>query len=104
MKPAPFDHVAPESLDQALALLVEHGDDAKVLAGGQSLVPILALRLAAPAWLIDLNRIGSLSGIRRLDSGELAIGALTRHRMVERSALVARARRRNAQARTGGTE
>jgi len=91
MKPAPFDHVAPETLDQALALLVEHGDDAKVLAGGQSMVPVLALRLASPAWLIDLNRIASLSGIRRLDTGELEIGALTRHRMVERSDIVASA-------------
>lgn len=89
MKPAPFDHVAPETLDQALALLVEHGDDAKILAGGQSLMPVLALRLASPAWLIDLNRIASLSGIRRLELGELAIGALTRHRMVERSDVVA---------------
>lgn len=89
MKPAAFDHVAPETLDQALALLVKHGDDAKILAGGQSLVPVLALRLASPSWLIDLNRIASLSGIRRLDSGELAIGALTRHRMVERSNVVA---------------
>jgi carbon-monoxide dehydrogenase medium subunit len=91
MKPAPFDHVAPETLDQALALLVEHGDDAKVLAGGQSLVPVLALRLAAPAWLIDLNRIASLYGIRRLDSGELAIGALTRQRTVERSDTISEA-------------
>ncbi len=91
MKPAPFDHVAPETLDQALALLVEHGNEAKVLAGGQSMVPVLALRLASPAWLIDLNRIASLSGIRRLDSGGLEIGALTRHRMVERSDVVASA-------------
>jgi carbon-monoxide dehydrogenase medium subunit len=91
MKPAQFEYVAPESLDRALALLVEHRENAKVLAGGQSLVPVLALRLASPAWLIDLNRIASLSGIRRLDSGGLAIGALTRHRMVERSQLVASA-------------
>lgn len=89
MKPAVFDHVAPETLDQALALLVRHGDDAKILAGGQSLVPVLALRLASPSWLIDLNRIASLCGIRRLESGELAIGALTRQRMVERSDVVA---------------
>jgi len=91
MKPAPFDYVAPATLDEALAVLVERGDEAKVLAGGQSLVPVLALRLASPAWLIDLNRIASLSGIRRLESGELAIGALTRHRMVERSDVVANA-------------
>jgi carbon-monoxide dehydrogenase medium subunit len=91
MKPAAFDHVAPQALDEALALLEQHGDDAKVLAGGQSLVPVLALRLASPGWLIDLNRIASLSGIRRLESGELAIGALTRQRMVERSEVVAKA-------------
>lgn len=91
MKPAPFDHVAPATLAEALALLVEHGENAKVLAGGQSLVPVMALRLATPAWLIDLNRIASLDGIRQLDTGELAIGALTRHAAVERSELVARA-------------
>jgi carbon-monoxide dehydrogenase medium subunit len=91
MKPAAFDHVAPHALDEALALLEQHGDDAKVLAGGQSLVPVLALRLASPGWLIDLNRIASLAGIRRLESGELAIGALTRQRTVERSELAAKA-------------
>lgn len=91
MKPAAFDHVAPQALDEALVLLGQHGDDAKVLAGGQSLVPVLALRLASPGWLIDLNRVASLSGIRRVESGELAIGALTRQRTVERSELVARA-------------
>ena len=91
MKPAAFDHVAPRTLDEALALLAQHADDAKVLAGGQSLVPVLALRLASPAWLIDINRIDSLSGIRRLESGALAIGALTRHTTVERSGVVAEA-------------
>jgi carbon-monoxide dehydrogenase medium subunit len=91
MKPAAFDHVAPQALDEALVLLGQHGDDAKVLAGGQSLVPVLALRLASPGWLIDLNRIASLSGIRRLESGELAIGALARQRTVERSEVVAKA-------------
>jgi len=91
MKAAPFDHVAPASLEQALALLAERRDDAKIIAGGQSLVPMLALRLASPALLIDLNRIASLSGIRVLESGELSIGATTRQRTVERSDLVARA-------------
>ena len=91
MKPAPFDYLAPESLDEALALLAVRQDDAKILAGGQSLVPLLALRLTAPALLIDLNRIAGLSGIRRLESGELVLGATTRQRAIERSDIVARA-------------
>lgn len=89
MKPAPFDHVAPQTLEEALELLTRHGEEAKLLAGGQSLVPILALRLAAPAWLIDINRIGSLAGIAVADTSELAIGALTRHSAVEKSDIVA---------------
>lgn len=89
MKPAPFAYEAPESLPAALDLLARHGDEAKILAGGQSLIPVLNFRLAQPARLIDLNRIGGLSDIRRGADGGLSIGAMTRQRAVERSALVA---------------
>lgn len=83
MKPAPFEYAAPETLDEALALLAEHGDEAKVIAGGQSLVPLLAFRLAAPTVLVDLNRVDGLSHLR-LDGDTLVAGALVRHRDVER--------------------
>ncbi|MEP6813088.1 MAG: FAD binding domain-containing protein [Actinomycetota bacterium] len=85
MKPAPFDYAAPTSLDEALALL---GDDAKPLAGGQSLVPLLNFRLARPRLVVDLNGVAGLAGIRRVD-GALRIGALTRQSALERSAVVA---------------
>ena len=91
MKPAAFDHVAPTSLSEALRLIELHGAEAKVLAGGQRLVPVLALRLASPSWLIDLNHIPSLNGIERLESGALRIGAMTTHRAIERSDIVAHA-------------
>ena len=78
MIPAPFDYVAADSADQALALLGEHGDDAKLMAGGQSLLPLMKLRLAVPAVVIDVARARDLSYVR--DEGDsLAIGALTRH-------------------------
>jgi CO/xanthine dehydrogenase FAD-binding subunit len=88
MKPPPFEYDAPESVDEALALLAEHGDEAKVLAGGQSLVPLLNFRLARPARLIDVNGLGALAAIRRRD-GVLHVGALTRQSMLERSETVA---------------
>jgi len=76
--PAQFDYAAPTSVDEALALLGEHGDDAKLIAGGQSLLPVLRMRLNAPEMVIDLSRIDALKGIS--DAGDhLAIGALTRH-------------------------
>ena len=75
------------SVDEALALLQEHGEEAKVLAGGQSLVPLMNFRLARPRYLIDLNRISELAFIREEDGG-LAIGAMARQRAVERSTLV----------------
>lgn len=75
-------------MDEALALLAEHGDDARVLAGGQSLVPMLNLRVARPAVLVDINPVEELAGIC-VDDGGLHIGALTRHAAVERSPLVA---------------
>jgi len=87
MKPPPFEYLDPRSVEEALALLKDHGEEAKVLAGGQSLVPLLNFRLARPRYLIDLNRIGALSYIREADGG-LAIGAMTRQRVVERSPLV----------------
>ena len=88
MKPPVFDYHDPATVEEALDLLAVHGDDGKVLAGGQSLVPLLNFRLAHPEHLIDVNNIGELSGIKR-DGGRLRIGALTRQSMLERSALVA---------------
>jgi aerobic carbon-monoxide dehydrogenase medium subunit len=87
MKAALFDLHQPGTLDDALDLLAEHGDGAKALAGGQSLVPMLALRLARFENLIDLNEIDDLTGIDRVD-GELRLGAMTRHRSVERDPTV----------------
>jgi len=82
MYPAAFDYRAPTSLPEALALLKQHGDDAKVLAGGQSLVPLLKLRFAAPGLVVDIGRIPELSGFRS-DPGRLRIGARTRHVDIE---------------------
>lgn len=90
MKPAPFDMVRPESVEQALALLAEHGGDAKVLAGGQSLVPVMNFRLATPGIVIDLNRVRQLSGIR-LDGSVVRIGAMTRQRELLESPIIERA-------------
>ena len=78
MIPAQFDYVAPTSVEDALAALAEHGDDAKILAGGQSLLPVLRMRLNAPEMVIDLGRIESLRGIRD-DGDALVIGAMTTH-------------------------
>ncbi len=89
MKPVPFAYHRPASLEEALALLERYGPDGRVLAGGQSLVPALNMRLAAPAALIDINRLPGLDGIS-LEPGGLVIGALVRHEAVEDSALVAR--------------
>jgi carbon-monoxide dehydrogenase medium subunit len=90
VKPAPFDYFTPDTVDEALALLAEHGDAAKPLAGGQSLIPAMNFRLARPTALVDLNRIGELAYVRAERAG-LALGAMTRQRAVERSAAVARA-------------
>jgi CO/xanthine dehydrogenase FAD-binding subunit len=87
MKPPPFEYFAPTSVEEALSLLREHGDQAKVLAGGQSLVPMLNFRLVRPGFLVDLNRIESLAYVREADGG-LAIGAMTRQRVLEHSPLV----------------
>ncbi len=87
MKPPRFQYCAPHVLDEAIALLGQCGPDAKILAGGQSLIPLLNMRLAAPMYLVDINRIAELDYIEARD-GYLAIGATTRHRQVEQSALV----------------
>jgi aerobic carbon-monoxide dehydrogenase medium subunit len=88
MKPAPFVYERPQSLDAVLALLAENHSDTKILAGGQSLVPMMNFRLAKPERLIDINRLPNLDYIR-LDGAEIAIGALARHADVKDSALVA---------------
>jgi carbon-monoxide dehydrogenase medium subunit len=77
VKPAPFDYLAPTTLPDAIALLEQHGDEARALAGGQSLVPMMAARLARPTVIVDLNRILGLSGIV-VDRGAVRIGAMTR--------------------------
>lgn len=86
MKPAAFDYQAPSTLTDALSMLGD-GEDTRVLAGGQSLVPLLAMRLAQPAMLVDLNGVGELAYVRR-DNGHVAIGAMTRQRDAERDPLV----------------
>ena len=88
MKPAKFDYHAPASVDEALALLTRYDGDAKVLAGGQSLVPLLNFRLSRPAALVDLNRIPALAYIRAHD-GEVRLGAMTRQRTIEFSPVIA---------------
>jgi len=87
MIPAQFDYVAPTSVEDALAALAQHGDDAKILAGGQSLLPVLRMRLNAPEMVIDLGRIESLRGIRD-DGDALVIGAMTTHHDVRTNDLV----------------
>ncbi len=88
MYPSRFHYEAPRTLDEALRLLDEHGDDAKVLAGGQSLVPLLKLRFAAPAVLVDINGIDGLGHHREQADGSLRIGALCRHVDLERSTVL----------------
>jgi carbon-monoxide dehydrogenase medium subunit len=85
LKPAAFEYHAPETTSDVVGLLREHGDDAKVLAGGQSLVPMLALRLTSFPHLVDVNRVSELDGIER-ENGMVAIGAITRQSTVERDA------------------
>ncbi len=88
MKPAPFKYYAPATVDEALARLAEHGWDAKVLAGGQSLIPMMNFRLAQPSVLVDLNNITDLFYIQPSRDGGLRIGAMTRQRQVELDPLV----------------
>jgi carbon-monoxide dehydrogenase medium subunit len=85
--PASFEYFAPTSLDEALAVLERFGDEAKVLAGGQSLIPLMKLRIAAPRALVDINRIAGLDGLSER-AGQLHVGALVRHKTCERSELL----------------
>ena len=87
MIPAPFEYFAASSTEDALALLAEHGEDAKLLAGGHSLLPMMKLRLATPAVLVDIGRLDELAGVSLAD-GELVIGATTRHADLAGSELV----------------
>jgi carbon-monoxide dehydrogenase medium subunit len=86
--PASFDYVRPSTVDEAVQALASAGEDAKVLAGGQSLLPVLRMRLAAPTTLIDLGRVAELRGVRE-DGDTLVIGSMTTHYDVQRDALVA---------------
>jgi carbon-monoxide dehydrogenase medium subunit len=89
MKPAPFRYVAAQSVEQALALKAEHGDEARFLAGGQSLVPTMNFRLTQPAMLIDINPLTELAGLKNGAGDNVRIGALTRYRTLERDPTVA---------------
>ena len=84
MKPAPFDYVLATSLDHALRLKAEHGDEARFLAGGQSLIPAMNFRLARPAVLIDINHVPELAGADHSKPEEVRLGAMTRYRSLER--------------------
>lgn len=88
MKPAPFAYASPASVEEAVALLHDYGDTAKLLAGGQSLLPMMNFRLARPAYIIDLNRVQGLDYVLEHEN-TLRIGAMTRHRQLEQSDLVA---------------
>ena len=89
MKPRPFDYARPDTVEEALAILAEHGDEARVLAGGQTLLAMLNLRLLAPAILVDISRIAELDGIREGD-GRIEIGAaVTQNRLLDWPALAA---------------
>ena len=87
MYPGRFDYHAPATLDEAFAALDRYGDEAKVLAGGQSLIPLMKLRFASPRALVDINRVPGLDGLAE-EEGELRIGALVRHKDCERSSLL----------------
>jgi CO/xanthine dehydrogenase FAD-binding subunit len=85
MKPAPFKYVVASSLDHALSLKAEYGDEARFLAGGQSLIPAMNFRLARPAVLIDINGLGELAGVSRSQGKGIRVGALTRYSALERN-------------------
>jgi CO/xanthine dehydrogenase FAD-binding subunit len=85
MKPAPFKYVAASSLEHALSLKAEYGDEARFLAGGQSLIPAMNFRLARPSVLIDINGLADLAGVDRSGAAEIRVGALTRYRDLERN-------------------
>ena len=87
MYPASFEYVAPATLEEALDTLGRYGDDAKVLAGGQSLIPLMKLRFAAPRTVVDINRLPGLDTLAE-ENGGLRIGALVRHKACEKSQLL----------------
>ncbi|MBZ5699639.1 MAG: xanthine dehydrogenase family protein subunit M [Acidobacteriia bacterium] len=87
MIPAPFEYAAPKTLEEALRLVERHGDEAKILAGGHSLLPLMKLRLAQPRYVIDIGRLRGMSYIRE-ENGHIAIGALTTHAEIESSNLL----------------
>src|SRR5271169_386190 len=87
MIPAAFEYRCPKTIPEAIGLLQQYGDDAKILSGGQSLIPMMKFRLARPAYLVDINRISGLSYIRE-EAGYLKIGGLTREADLETSALI----------------
>src|SRR5688572_15739728 len=87
MYPRAFEYFSPSSLDGALTLLTRHGEEAKLLAGGQSLIPLMKLRMSGPRVVIDIKRVAGLSGIRETKDA-LIFGALTRHADIEDSPLV----------------
>jgi carbon-monoxide dehydrogenase medium subunit len=87
MYPAVFEYLKPSSISEAIALLKEHGEDAKLLAGGQSLVPMMKLRIARPRYLIDIHRISDLNYIRE-ETGQIRCGAMIRHVQIEESELI----------------
>jgi carbon-monoxide dehydrogenase medium subunit len=89
MKPPAFDYCCPDSVDEAIDILSRHGSEAKVMAGGQSLVPMLNFRVVRPALVVDVSRLLELEFVRERGDGGLTIGALTRHRVLETSPLVA---------------
>jgi carbon-monoxide dehydrogenase medium subunit len=88
MYPAQFDYKRPATVDEAIALLTQHGDDAKVLAGGHSLIPAMKLRLARPKVVVDIGRIANLSYIRESPGGAIAIGAMTTHQQIGASTVL----------------
>jgi carbon-monoxide dehydrogenase medium subunit len=90
MKPAPFDYCCPDSVDEALEVLSTRAGEAKVMAGGQSLVPMLNFRVVRPELIVDVSRLLELEYVRERADGGLTIGALTRHRVLETSPLVVR--------------
>jgi CO/xanthine dehydrogenase FAD-binding subunit len=89
MKPAPFKYLAPATIEETVDYMEEHGYDAKLLAGGQSLIPMMNFRLVQPEVLVDLNNISRLSYVRLDNNGRIKIGAMTRHYQAERDAMVA---------------
>ncbi|MGZ4612898.1 MAG: FAD binding domain-containing protein, partial [Blastococcus sp.] len=101
MKPAPFRYADPGTLDEALAVLLAEGEGAKVLAGGQSLLPLLSMRLAAPATLVDINRVPGLDTVETTGDG-VTVGALVRHNQLLHDAAAARGQPRQARAPANG--